>query len=133
MDHLSTALRKGGVKDLLLFFPINKRDNKTLDEHFRQHELPQVAEWWVKKQYAIAKETIVTLLKESIEREESHEEVSIHPKRKNDDAEWRVYLIDYCWYQSSPGGAQTSRDRADCMHLARPYGDRRLERPPGSD
>jgi hypothetical protein len=71
MDHLSTTLRKGGVRDLLAFFPINKRDHKTLDEHFRGVGLPQVAEWWVKKQYAIAKDAIVTNLKESISQEES--------------------------------------------------------------
>jgi hypothetical protein len=71
MDHLSTTLRKGGVKDLLAFFPENKRDHKTLDEFFRKAGLPQVAEWWVKKQYAIGKETIVSALKEAIEREDS--------------------------------------------------------------
>lgn len=77
MEHLSTALRKAGIRDLLLFFPANKRDNKTLDEHFRKHGIPQVAEWWVKKQYAIAKESIVTLLKDLIEKEESHADVCL--------------------------------------------------------
>lgn len=76
MDHLSTNLRKGGVKDLLAFFPLSKRDNKSLDEYFRKQGLPQVAEWWVKKQYAVAKESIVSLLKEMCDREDSNEEVS---------------------------------------------------------
>jgi hypothetical protein len=79
MEHLSTTLRKGGIKDLLLFFPGTKRDNKTLDEHFRKAGLPSVAEWWIKKQYALAKEAIVTTLKEAGEREDSPEEVSQHP------------------------------------------------------
>jgi hypothetical protein len=78
MDHLSSTLRKGGIKDLPAFFPMTKRDNKALDEHFRAAGLPQVAEWWVKRQYAVAKEGIVTALKEAIDREESTEEVRVH-------------------------------------------------------
>ncbi|KAF5354722.1 hypothetical protein D9756_005272 [Leucocoprinus leucothites] len=41
MDHLSATLKRGGVKDLLAFFPPNKRDNKTLEEHFKEADLPK--------------------------------------------------------------------------------------------
>lgn len=75
MDHLATALRKGGVRDLLAFFPPNKREDKVLDEHFRQAGLPQVAEWWVKKRAAVARETIIAELKERCERGESPEQL----------------------------------------------------------
>jgi hypothetical protein len=81
MDHLSGALRKGGVRDLFLFFPAHKRENKIVDDHFRKHGLPQVAEWWVKKQYAVAKETVVGSLKEMREREDTIEEVRLHNHR----------------------------------------------------
>jgi hypothetical protein len=76
MDHLSGTLKKGGVKDLLAFFPPNKRHGKALEEHFKQENLPQVADWWSKKQYAVVKEGIVKELKELCEREESPEQVS---------------------------------------------------------
>lgn len=63
MEHLAAALRRGNIKDLLLFFPLNRRDAKVLDDFFRKEGLPQVAEWYTKKQYALAKEGIVAELK----------------------------------------------------------------------
>ena len=69
MDHLVGALRKGGVKDLLAFLPGNKRDPKTLDEHFRKAGLPQVAEWFIRRQTAAAKESVVKTLKQLFEDE----------------------------------------------------------------
>ncbi|KAL0581879.1 hypothetical protein V5O48_000108 [Marasmius crinis-equi] len=75
MDHLSAALKKGGIKDLLLFFPGNKRETRHLEEHFKKEGLPQVAEWWTKKQYAIVKDTIVKELRELREHEESNQSI----------------------------------------------------------
>lgn len=76
MDHLSATLKRGGVKDLLAFFPPNKRDGKTLEDHFRKEGLTPVAEWWAKKQYAVVKEGIVKDLRDLNEGEESPEQVS---------------------------------------------------------
>ncbi|TFK75446.1 ARM repeat-containing protein [Pluteus cervinus] len=70
IEHLATTLRKGGVKDLLLFFPPNKRSGKALEEHFKKEGLVQVADWWAKKQYAAVKEDLVKELTEMCEREE---------------------------------------------------------------
>jgi len=69
MDHLGTALRKGGIKDLLIFLPSNKRDTKTLETYFKNAGLPQVAEWFIKKQTAAVKEDITKNLKEIFEDE----------------------------------------------------------------
>lgn len=77
IDHLATALRKGGVRDLLAFFPPNKRQDKFVDEHFRAAGLPQVAEWWTKKQYAALKDGIISAIKESFASDDSHAEVSL--------------------------------------------------------
>ncbi|EAU91654.2 basic leucine zipper and W2 domain-containing protein 2 [Coprinopsis cinerea okayama7 len=71
MDHLSATLKRGGIKDLSAFFPPNKRDNRVLEEHFKKEGLPQVAEWWTKKQYAAIKESIIRELAELVERGES--------------------------------------------------------------
>ncbi|KAK0476635.1 hypothetical protein IW261DRAFT_319983 [Armillaria novae-zelandiae] len=75
MEHLSAALKRGGIKDLLAFFPPNKREGKNLEEHFKKSGLPQVAEWYAKKQYAVVKEGIVKDLQELCEREETPEQI----------------------------------------------------------
>lgn len=77
MDHLSATLKRGGIKDLLAFFPANKREGKTLEEHFRKEGLPQVAEWWAKKQYAVVKDNIIKDLSEMQDQQDSPEQVSL--------------------------------------------------------
>ncbi|KAI0682417.1 eukaryotic translation initiation factor 5C [Cytidiella melzeri] len=84
MEHLATALRKGGVKDMLAFFPPNKRQDKFVDEHFRGAGLPQVAEWWTKKQYAALKENIISTIKNALSNEEPHAEVVAGIKSKQE-------------------------------------------------
>ena len=76
MDHLASALKRGGIKDLLAFFPENKRQDKVLDEHFRKAGLPQIAEWWTKRQYASMKEDIIKTLHDELENGTPHEEAS---------------------------------------------------------
>lgn len=88
MEHLSATLKRGGIKDLLAFFPPNKRTAKSLEEHFKTEGLPQVAEWWAKKQYAVVKESLVKELTELCEREEPTEQVisnnrTLFPKLTN--------------------------------------------------
>ncbi|KAF8906547.1 hypothetical protein CPB84DRAFT_1813797 [Gymnopilus junonius] len=86
MDHLSAALKRGGIKDLLAFFPPNKREGKYLEEHFKKEGLSQVAEWWAKKQYAVVKETIIKELSEMQEREDTPEQVIAVIKSRNDES-----------------------------------------------
>ena len=74
MDHLSATLKRGGIKDLLLFFPPNRREGRILEEHFRKQGLPQVADWWAKKQTAALKERIIKDLKDLTERDESSDQ-----------------------------------------------------------
>ncbi|KAH9839380.1 eukaryotic translation initiation factor 5C [Rhodofomes roseus] len=75
MDHLAASLKRGGIKDLLAFFPENKRQDKVLDEHFRKAGLAQVADWWTKRQNASLREGIIKTLQEMLERETPHEEI----------------------------------------------------------
>ncbi|KAI5120650.1 hypothetical protein M0805_007987 [Coniferiporia weirii] len=69
MDHLGSALRKGGVKDLLLFLPANRRDPKVLEEHFKKAGLTVVAEWFIRRQSAAAKDTVAKMLRDLCEDE----------------------------------------------------------------
>ena len=75
MEHLAGTLKRGGIKDLLLFFPPNKRDDKTADEHFRRAGLVQIAEWWTKRQYASLKEAIVAQLREMLGHGDAHADI----------------------------------------------------------
>ena len=79
MEHLSGSLKRGGVRDLLAFFPPNKREGKVLEEYFKKENLAQVAEWWSKKQYAVVKDGLIKELKGLREREESPETVCGNP------------------------------------------------------
>ena len=75
MDHVAGALKKGGIKDLLIFFPPNKRSDVLLDAHFRSAGLPQVADWWTRKQNARIKEEITKAIKEALERDDQPSDV----------------------------------------------------------
>ena len=75
IDHLASTLKKGGIKDLLLFFPPNKREDKVLDEFLRKQGLVQVADWWTKKKYAILKEDVIKAIREHLENGDSNPDV----------------------------------------------------------
>ncbi|KAF8893353.1 armadillo-type protein [Infundibulicybe gibba] len=86
MDHLSATLKRAGIKDLLAFFPANKREGRALEDHFRQQNLPQVADWWAKKQYAVVKESLVRELTEFCEREDTPEQIIASIKARQDES-----------------------------------------------
>jgi hypothetical protein len=75
MDHLTSMLKKGGIKDLLTFFPPNRRSDAIIDAHFRGAGLPQVADWWTRKQNALIKEEIAKAVKDAFEREDQPSDV----------------------------------------------------------
>ena len=79
IDHLAGALKKGGIKDLLLFFPQNKREDNVLDEYFRKQGLAQVADWLTKKKYGILKEAITKAIKEHLEHGGPDKDVRVAP------------------------------------------------------
>jgi len=85
MEHLSASLKRGGIKDLLAFFPPNRRDGKALEEHFKKEGLPQIAEWWSKKQYVVVKGELVKDLTELCEREESPEQIIATIKTRQEE------------------------------------------------
>jgi hypothetical protein len=85
MDHLATALRKASVRDLLAFFPPNRRSDKILDEHFRGAGLPQVAEWWTKRQYASMKEGVMNTIREMLSNDDAHSDVVAAIKSRQEE------------------------------------------------
>ncbi|KAF8757204.1 eIF4-gamma/eIF5/eIF2-epsilon [Rhizoctonia solani] len=75
MDHLSSLLKKGGIKDLLLFFPVPKRTADALLTHFKEANLPQISDWYTKKQTSALKTQLIAQLKEMCENEEPPEAI----------------------------------------------------------
>lgn len=116
MDHLSGTLKRGGIRDLISFFPGNKQEGKYLEEHFQNANLPQVAEWYAKKQYAMVKDAIVKEVQNLVEHEESPEQVCPHFART------LLFLISYkdrCCCQSSTRYYSHPRSRAHRLPMAR--------------
>jgi hypothetical protein len=76
IDQLASSLKKGGIKDIASFFPPNKRDPRTVEVAFKAQNLPQISEWYIKRQHASAKESLILTLKEMRGNDENPEEVS---------------------------------------------------------
>lgn len=75
IQHLGAALKRGGVKDLLILLPANKRNVKTLEEHFKKEGIPEVADWYIKKQSVALKENIRSSLKTMCQSDDPIDEV----------------------------------------------------------
>ncbi|KAG6842065.1 hypothetical protein C0991_002719 [Blastosporella zonata] len=98
MEHLSASLKRGGIKDILAFFPPNRREGKILEEHFRKEGLSQVADWWSKKQYAGIKSELVKDLTEMCEREDSTDQIiSAINSRQEETPLPEVELVTCIW------------------------------------
>lgn len=130
MDVLSAYLKKGGIKDLLAFFPPNKREGKHLEEHFRKEGTPQVADWWAKKQYAVLKEEMIKDLRELSEREDTPPAEVSSPHPFTSPKSTNRPFADCRGHQGPTTSLPDSRHRARALHLARPHVLRGLERPP---
>ncbi|KAF8234034.1 ARM repeat-containing protein [Tricholoma matsutake] len=98
MEHLAGALKKGGVKDLLAFFPPSKREGKVLEEYLKKEGLPQVSDWWAKKQYAVVKDSLVKDLTQFCEREDPPEQIIAAIKLHQEESPLpEVELIQCIW------------------------------------
>ncbi|CAO1635765.1 unnamed protein product [Parajaminaea phylloscopi] len=65
IDTLGSALRKGGIRDPLLFFPQQKRSQPgVVSTHFKTAGLPQVADYWQKRANKDARDSVLARLAE---------------------------------------------------------------------
>lgn len=99
MEHLATSLKRGNIKDLLIFFPPNRRDGKFLDDFFRKENIPQVADWYTKRQQALAKETIVSELKDLCTHEESTDNIISSVRSKLEESPLPDTELIQCLWQ----------------------------------
>ena len=123
MDHLSATLKKGGIKDITAFFPVNKRTPKNVDTHFRAAGLPQVADWFAKRQAVIAKELISRELKERLESEDSNDAVGVEAPILVARPHYliRLSFVAYRLHQRATASERYLRCRPNHHHLARPH------------
>lgn len=73
MEHLSRLL-KTNFKDLIDVFPSGKKTRAALEAYFKAEGLPQIAEWYAKRQTALVKEEMGTYMTQACEEEEFNEE-----------------------------------------------------------
>ncbi|KAG8890380.1 hypothetical protein FRB98_008955 [Tulasnella sp. 332] len=106
MDFLAGHLKKGGIKDMMLFLPAPKRDLKHLEEHFKAASLPQVVEWYVKKQYAVVKENVTSHLKEMCDDNETDDRIIAYIKESQVESPLPEPELVHCIWQ----GLMTSVD-----------------------
>ncbi|WFD00744.1 hypothetical protein MYAM1_003496 [Malassezia yamatoensis] len=74
MEHLASTLRKGGIRDWLLFFPQTKRSQPdVIPNYFRSSEvdLQQVAEYYARRQTKELREQTTLDLANLVENQES--------------------------------------------------------------
>lgn len=74
MEHLASTLRKGGIRDWLLFFPQTKRSQPdVIPNYFRSSEvnLPQVSEYYMRRQTKELREQTASDLADLVKSEES--------------------------------------------------------------
>lgn len=65
IDTLGSALRKGGIRDPLLFFPQQKRSQPgVVSNHFKSAGLPTVADYWSRRAAKDARDGVVARLGE---------------------------------------------------------------------
>ncbi|KAK0543823.1 hypothetical protein OC846_000042 [Tilletia horrida] len=110
MDHLGTALRKGGIKDLLLFFPPQKREQPgIIVSHFKAIGLTPVAEYWQRRQVREIKDQtvarVVEILQESqVKQDEAAEGENAAPAVKAIVEATRVEVVEYLKGQMKTAG-----------------------------
>lgn len=76
MEHLAATLKRGGIKDLLQFFPSNKRTVANFDAYWKERGLVVVSEWYAKRRFAVMKEIVAVGIKGLVEKEEDADAVS---------------------------------------------------------
>ncbi|KAK0535294.1 hypothetical protein OC834_000114 [Tilletia horrida] len=111
MDHLGTALRKGGIKDLLLFFPAQKRDQPgIISTHFKAEGLNAVAEWWQRRQVRELKDQTVARVAEILRESQVRQDEALEQAEGGAAAAKKIVettraeVVDYLKMQMKAAG-----------------------------
>ena len=77
VELLGSTLRRSGLKDILLVFPLPTRDRKHLEDHFKKENLPAINEWYGKLALSEAKEDTIVNVSRMLNDEDTDEQVSL--------------------------------------------------------
>jgi len=113
IESFATNLKKGNIRDLLLFFPPTKRDSKHLEAHFKAADLPQIVDWYLKRQNAIVKDAVTKHLKEMVSEEEDAEAMIEYLKTSQTEFTLPEPELVQCIWQAMMSGVDWSIARAD--------------------
>ena len=75
VDVLGSTLRKSGLRDIALVFPIQVRDRKHLEEHFKKEGLEKINDWYAKVALNEAEKETVANVSRMVHDEETPEQV----------------------------------------------------------
>jgi hypothetical protein len=81
-EQLASTLKKGGIKDVATFLPANKRDIRSIADILKSEGLPQISEWYIKRQQATITQSLISSIQEMKGQEESPDEASFYCKAK---------------------------------------------------
>ncbi|KLO18344.1 ARM repeat-containing protein [Schizopora paradoxa] len=114
MDHLGSNMRKNGIKDLTMFLPPNKRNLKTVEDHFRKEGLAVVADYVNKRQTTQAKDVIIKTVKEMC-KDDSYSNEEMTENIKGLAEEQRVTDTDLltCLWQGLMSSIDFSQEQLD--------------------
>lgn len=76
MDHLSATLRRSGLRDLQLVFPIQIRDRKHLEDHLKKEGLQPVLDWYNKIALSEVKDQTMASIGRMTSEDDTNEQVS---------------------------------------------------------
>ncbi|KAG8936960.1 hypothetical protein FRC02_009097 [Tulasnella sp. 418] len=120
MESLASHVKRGGIKDIMLFFPPQRRDVKHLEAHFKGAGLNQVGEWYIKKQYAVVKDEIIKQLKEMGEQEADKDDIISYIKSAQSENNLPETELIHCIWTglvTSVDWASARPDQIDALAL----------------
>lgn len=75
IEHLSSNLRKSGLRDILAVFPTQIRDRAHLEAHFKKEGLPQIVDWYAKAALSEIRTETIGAVTRMINDEEANDQV----------------------------------------------------------
>ncbi|WWC62689.1 uncharacterized protein I303_105286 [Kwoniella dejecticola CBS 10117] len=98
IDQFSSIIKRSGLKDILGVFPLQIRDKKHLDEHFKKEGLQSIVDWYARLALGEVKEETIHSVERMINDEETSEQII--ESLKAQQAEKPVPeadLVDWIW------------------------------------
>ncbi|RXK36793.1 hypothetical protein M231_05954 [Tremella mesenterica] len=99
VDVLGSTLRKSGLKDIALVFPIQVRDKRHLAEHFSKEGLEKINEWYAKVALGESEKETVANVSRMVNEEETSEQMIETLKTQQAEAPVTdADLVEWIWH-----------------------------------